>query len=208
MCLVLNSLRIQNVSVCSLYLPRHLTMCLKGVYKPPIQWLNMDWGLIISEKCFLPHTSPSSLFLKRRGMVLSLSFCWWRQTVHSGIITEKSVAIVQAFASYCIFEISQLISLLTQGLLSLFTSWRQYPHHFHPLNLGLLEPQSLFFTNLLGPYNTIKPNYPKNPFPLSSPFSNALDMCTSKDSANVTCHLPVTSTLPFWGRGNHFTSGG
>lgn len=55
------------------------------------------------------------------------------------------------------------------------------------------------FTNLLGPYNTIKPNYPKNSFPLSPSLSNALDMCTSKDSANVTCHLPATSILFFCG---------
>lgn len=194
--------------VCLLPVPNQafsyvLERCLQTTNSMTKHGLRVDY----LREMFSPHTSPSSLFLKRRGMVLSLSFCWWRQTVHSGIITEKSVAIVQAFASDRIFEISQLISFLTQGLLSLYISWRQYPHRFHPLNLGLLEPQSLFFTNLLGPYNTIKPNYPKNPFPLSAPLSNALDMCTSKDSANVTCHLPVTSTLLFWGRGNHFTSG-
>lgn len=64
---------------CSLYLIRHLTMCLVDVYKILIQWINVDSVFIISEKCFLPLTDPSSLYLERTAMVLNLSFCCYHR---------------------------------------------------------------------------------------------------------------------------------
>lgn len=113
--------------------------------------------------------------------------------LHSVVTTEKTVAVAQGFTS---------AYLSTSRLIAIFSLWL-LPCIFHkcPPHSSISPPpcriswvSTSLFTDLLGPCDTIKPNYPINSLPLSPPLPNALDKCTSKHSSNVTCHLTVTST--------------
>lgn len=148
--------------VCLVPVPNQVFSFVLGVYKLPIQWINLDLGFTISEKCFLPHTSPSSLSLERRVMVLNLSFCWWcyhrEECSHCPGICKLPPLwdLSTNFAPH---------SVTVSPLYFMKTISTPFPSS-HPSRITWASIS--LFTHLLGPYNTIKPNYPKNSYLLSA----------------------------------------